>query len=346
MLSYLHTLMTGDNGENWDEVSRIWEGLKLVNFSTKHGCMIPDHIPSVDALKKAFVGEWRPDCGMSFVDWLGGYLAAWAWAIYGCRSRVDIRSLKFSTSHHFSKDQKWASTDFKGGRNKLHEKKAGSRAWAMWLICLCPGGIHKGFPKGFEKHFDKLGNPTKKANFCTCCPLNVIGLKKKLMRRGLKLRIWAKWAFKHRDFGVRNHGDVAELAIDFFTAQEALDDNKRYDPHAGRRACARWLQEVHAPYHEGFELHGDLYCSWVNYQPNCMKSNFCRRTQSKDPNVATAPLRRFAWLVGRGARAKTKGMDLGSKLMLGLLESNGQALLAQQIVERHQQTEDDMKVES
>ena len=159
------------------------------------------------------------------------------------------------------------------------------------------------------------------------------------MRKGSRLRIWAKWAQKKREFGVRNIGDIAELAIDFFAAQGCLDDNRRYDPDAGRRGCARWLQEVHAPYHEGFELHGDLYCSWIHYQPNCMKSNFCRRTQSKDPSVATAALRRFAWFVGRGSRSKTKGLDLGSKLMVGLLESNGQALLAQQIVERHQQTE-------
>ena len=78
-----------------------------------------------------------------------------------------------------------------------------------------------------------------------------------------------------------------------------------------------------------------LYDVWVNYQPNCQKSNFSRRTQSRDPHTATAALRRFAYMLGRGARARVQGLDLGTKLMIGLLESNGQAMLAQSIVAQH-----------
>ena len=84
---------------------------------------------------------------------------------------------------------------------------------------------------------------------------------------------------------------------------------------------------------------------WVCYQPNCAKSSFARRTQSRDPHVATAALRRFAYLLGRGPRARVQGLDLSTKLMLGLLESNGQALLAQQIVEQHRQHGDDHKTD-
>ena len=340
-LSYLHTLMTGDNGENWDEVSQVWDALKEVNFPTKHGTMIPEHIPSVGALKKAFTTEWTPACGMTFIRWLTGFLSGWTWGVYGCRSRADVRSIKNSTKHQFSKDQSWARTEFKGGRNKLHEKKSGTRPWSIWYLCLCPGGVHKGVPKNWEKCINpKTQNPAERPPFCTVCPLNVLEVKRRLMKRKVKFRVFAKYAAKYKSFAVRNHGDIAEFAIDWFGAQDALDDGKRYEPHAGRRALARWLQEVHAPYHEGFELHGDLYDSWINYQPNCMKSNFCRREQSKDPHVATAALRRFAWLVGRGARSQTRGLELSSKLMVGLLESNGQALLAQQIVERHNQTEE------
>ena len=53
-------------------------------------------------------------------------------------------------------------------------------------------------------------------------------------------------------------------------------------------------------------------------------------------------------MCGRGPRARTKGLDLGAKLMVGFLESNGQAMLAQQIVAQHKQVhgdEDDMKDE-
>ena len=82
---------------------------------------------------------------------------------------------------------------------------------------------------------------------------------------------------------------------------------------------------------------------WIEYQPNCQKSHFSRRTQSRDPHVATAALRRFAYLLGRGPRAKVRGLDLSAKLMLGLLESNGQALLAQQIVTQHRQRNGDEK---
>lgn len=346
-LSYLHTLMTGFNGENWDDVSQVWDGLKERNFPTKHGTMIPEHIPSIPAMKKAFNREWHPSCGMPYTLWLTGFLSAWAWAVYGCRSRSDMKSIKTSETHHFSKDQKWACTDFKGGRNKLHEKKAGTRPWSIWYICLCPGGVHRAPPKRFEKCIDpKTGNPTMRPRFCTVCPLNVLEIKRRLMKKGIKFRVFAKYAVKYKSFAVRNHGDIPAMAIDWFAAQDALDDNKRYDSHAGRRACARWLQEVHAPYHEGFELHGDLYDSWINYQPNCMKSNFCRRQQSKDPHVATAALRRFAFMLGRGARAEKKGMDLGTKLMLGLLESNGQALLAEQIVQRHNQVNGEEKTQT
>ena len=43
------------------------------------------------------------------------------------------------------------------------------------------------------------------------------------------------------------------------------------------------------------------------------------------------------YLCGRGPRARVKDLDLGAKLMVGFLESNGQALLAQQIVCQHKQ---------
>ena len=337
-ISYLHTLCTGDNGQNWEEVSQVWESIKKKSYPNKLGTMIPTHVPSIDAIKTAFSREWIPSCGLSLALWINGLLAAWAWAVYGCRPRVDMSSLKKSDKHVLSKDQRWGLTEFLGGRNKLHEKKSGTRPWSMWYVCLCPGGIHKDPPREFFKTFGKYGNPSEKPKFCTICPLNALKLKIQLTKKGLKMHLFSQWATKYKCFAKRNHGSMADVAIDWFEAQGALDDNTRYCTNSGRRACARWLQETHAPYHEGFEIHGDLYGTWINYQPNCMKSNFCRREQSRDPHVATAPLRRFAYMIGRGYRVKEKGLDLSTKLMLGLLESNGQALLAQSIVERHKQT--------
>ena len=51
------------------------------------------------------------------------------------------------------------------------------------------------------------------------------------------------------------------------------------------------------------------------------------------------------YLCGRGPRARVKDLDLGSKLMVGFLESNGQALLAQQIVAAHKLQHGDDKDE-
>ena len=50
-------------------------------------------------------------------------------------------------------------------------------------------------------------------------------------------------------------------------------------------------------------------------------------------------------MLGRGPQARVRGLDLSSKLMVGFLESNGQALLAQQIVGQHRNQDDDMKVD-
>ena len=202
-----------------------------------------------------------------------------------------------------------------------------------------------------------------------------------------------------------NWGDPAKLAIDFFSYQSTLPDGVRFNHNAGRRSLAAWLDSAHAPYHEGFELHGDLFKVWrVNYQPSVARSDFCEREQSLDPrvqgptsiysrihcsyiyrkfsynyiqshykdlptHVATAALRRFQQMLGRGMHAdidvqgeismpvnrnitvltqhlfrKSRRncnimpvfparLDLPSALMVRFLESQGQALLAQETVE-------------
>lgn len=348
-LSYLHSLVTGDDGTNWEDVSQIWESLDPQRYkANKLATRLPTHIPSVAALKRAFLRDWVPGCEMSFADWLSGYLSGWSWGIFGCRPNIDIGSLKQSSQTTISHPQSWACTEFEGGRNKLHGQKRGGRPWAQYYICLCPGGVHKQLPAEFGKCLDKAGNPTEPIHFPTYCPLNVLALKDQLTRG--PLRIFAKWTGGSREFGQRNHGSIPDLANRWFAAQGAQEDNTPYSSNAGRRSCARWLQETHTPYHEGFEVHGDLYDVWINYQPNCQKSNFARRTQSRDPHVATAALRRFAYLLGRGPRARVRNLDLSTKLMLGFLESNGQALLAQQIVEQHRQQsssqDDDMKIDT
>ena len=310
-------------------------------FTAKLASRVPVHIASSSALKRGFLRDWVKGNGMSLVLWLSGFLAAWSWCICGARPGCDLDSVKKSTDHTLSPDQGWACTEFVGGRNKLHGNLRGTRPWAQYYTCLCPGGVHKHVPAGFHLSLDRNGNPTRPVRFPTQCPINVLALKESLMAPDLPLRLFAKWGTKSGRYCSRNHGDVTMLANAWFAAQGALDDNHPYDSNSGRRALAGWLQVTHTPYHEGFEIHSDLYDVWINYQPNCQKSNFSRRTQSRDPHVASAALRRFAYLLGRGPQARVRGLDLSSKLMVGLLESNGQALLAQQIVAQHKQVNGD-----
>ena len=89
---------------------------------------------------------------------------------------------------------------------------------------------------------------------------------------------------------------------------------------------------------EGHEIHGDLPEVWVTYQPTVPRTSFARRTQSLDPLIATAALRRFARYIGRGARAVAPaGLSLEASMMLAFMESQGQALLAQRVMDEHTQ---------
>ena len=194
-------------------------------------------------------------CGMSFARWMTGLLAAWAWAVSGGRTSCDLTSVKKSEDHTLSPDQGWACTEFVGGRNKLHGNKRGTRSWAMYYCCLCPGGVHKGAPANLA--LDEHGNPVGPLNFPTYCPLNCLAIKKSLSAGAL--HVFSKWASAQLRFGKKNHGDVTGLANEWFRAQNALEENRPYDSNSGRRALAGWLQETHTPYHEGFEVHADLY---------------------------------------------------------------------------------------
>ena len=262
-------------------------------YTTKKASRVPTHIASKGALRKAFTKNWVRDSGMTLIRWMTALLSAWSWTVAGCRPQCDIKSLKDSEDHTLCPDQGWACTEFVGGRNKLHGNKRGTRPWAQYYICMCPGGVHKPVRATFFRRMRKDGNPYGDPTFPTCCPLNCLEVKRQ-MSYPKPLRLFSKWTTKKRRFG-SNHGDVVGLANEWFAVQGALEDDRPYDSNSGRRALAGWLEATHTPYHEGFEINGDLYDVWVNYQPNCQKSNFARRTQSRDPHVATAAYRRFAY---------------------------------------------------
>ena len=226
------------------------------DFTLKKASRVPDHIASHQALKKAFTTEWNEDCGLSLMEWMTGALCAWTWCICGARPGCDIDSVKKSEDHTISVDQGWACTEFVGGRNKLHGNKRGSRPWAQYYICLCPGGVHDPAPDGFYATIQNDGNSRFQPNFCTICPLNWLVVKQARMAPE-PLRLFAKWTTKRKRFG-ENHGKVIKIANRWFRAQGADEGGMDYQSNSGRRALAGWLQKTHAPYHEGFEVHADL----------------------------------------------------------------------------------------
>ena len=153
-----------------------------------------------------------------------------------------------------------------------------------------------------------------------------------------EMRVFSKWVKTRKGYG-SNVGLPVKHAMEWLALQgvEPPEDCS-FDTNGGRTALAAWLDETHAPYHEGFEIHGDLFEVWSeHYQPGLASSSFARRTQSPDPRTATAALRRLAVYFGRDRRAVVQNLDLSAQLMVGFLNSQGQALLAQNIVQRYQQ---------
>ena len=75
---------------------------------------------------------------------------------------------------------------------------------------------------------------------------------------------------------------------------------------------------LHVPYHEGFQVHGDGQDVWRGYQPGLPESQYAVRTQTTNPRLATAALKRFQHYCGRGLRANVQAIarvDLSSLLL-------------------------------
>ena len=101
-------------------------------------------------------------------------------------------------------------------------------------------------------------------------------------------QMYKKWLTSDRRggrFGCNNVGKCTDVANEWFKCQ-GVGGEKPYSSNGGRNSLARWLSEVDAQYHEGFEIHGDLYEVWSeNYQPDCDNhTGFRRRTQSNHPD--------------------------------------------------------------
>ena len=77
--------------------------------------------------------------------------------------------------------------------------------------------------------------------------------------------------------------------------------------------------------------------AWKGYQPSVPDSKYTVRTQSADPVIASAALRRLQMYMQRGPRVQQRpNMSLAEKLMMRFMESQGQALAADEVVRQHQ----------
>ena len=301
-MAHAWELTGGLPGGNYPGVKGVWSIVRSGKTADQKHHVIPQRIPTVEELHRAFNKEWSTSSPMSLVTFCQGLLAAYDLFIFGLRSTEDVKRVKKSVTHHHHWTNGWQATEFKGGRAKLCGTKKGTRPWRIWRTCHCPGKHHVRPPPTFFAEIRKDGNPRCAVKWCTVCPVAAVEFIFSLQADSTK-RCYAKWLDSGR-MGASNIGDVPAVAINWFVNQGAVTDANRYDRNAGRKSLGRWCGSLHVPYPESFQIHGDLPDTWASYQDDLPKSSFNHRRQSRDPKIATKGLRRFANYLGRGRKLK------------------------------------------
>ena len=328
--SYAYFLKTGNKGENFKEVTKMWKS--MTKFPKAKRPLLPDRVPTPKQLKTCLTTPWNDTNGMPLVDWSVGLLGFWDWAVCGWRHNADIeKKLKKSTQHVIEDDGGHFWTQM-ASRSKLPGKKRGTRPWKVHRLCFCPGGKHVHPPDVFNSHLDDVGNlkdgpPT----WHTTCPVaawQVIdclqagaGISKK------ERKLYKKWTpkTKYTDAGVKtvNIPDVIERANEFMVAQGA-NVEEHFPTNSGRKSLAAWLGELQIPYEESHEIHGDTFKVWKkNYQHNCLNPGKFgeRRTQSPMPELALKAFRKLRSWCGV-AKMKHK-LERSERLNYAMLKMQG-----------------------
>ena len=291
MLSYSFYLMTGESEANWPEVAAQWKSFAFETLPRTVRSLKAVRIPTAENLKTAFTAPWTLQHRWPLVKFVTGALAAYDYFVFGLRPRVDMDKVKKSTIHCINVNERYGYTVMKGGRSKLHAQKAGTRPWSVWRVCFCNQRQHISPPTDLE--LDQDGNPPQEPVWNTCCPLAMMEFLENLQGTS-RWKPYVKWN-SSGTVSRQNHGDVPLLANQWLHHQVALP---LFDQNSGRKALARWLEELSIPYEVGFQIHGDLPSTWrTSYQPSIPRTNFPNRSQSNDPDEATEALRAFAkWL--------------------------------------------------
>ena len=315
-LSYAYQIQGGEPGKNFKTLAGVWMVMQKEKMKPQQHFVVPTKIPRPEDLRFAFTKPWGKQSDISLVEYSRGLVAAWAWGVNGARSREDMNRIKNASMHGFNEIEGHGFSGFKGGRSKLCMQKAGTRPWRLWYVCMCPNGRHISVPRDVEYALTKEGNPHEdlyEVNWCTSCPVNALefvlraqwnvydGSDVASMKTWSYAKVFRKWN-KKGGYGKTSIGDPVQEAFKWFKNQ-GLAAN--WDKNAGRKSLARWLHKLQIPYHEGFQIHGDLEQVWGGYyQKKLPKSGYGERRQSNDPDTATRALRRFATWCNRGVPVK------------------------------------------
>ena len=326
-LSYAHFLRTGIVSRNWKEVKNTWATF-LGNFGEVVQPTMPEHVPTPEQLKHAFMRPWSEETGMPLTVWSVGLVAAWDWAVAGLRSKTDMDKVKTSTDHDVNGVQGYCSTGFVDGRSKLCGRKRGSRAWRVWRVCLCDQGKHRNVPE--DVLIDKAGNPEEEVTWTTYCPVACVQLT--LILKKSKPRVYPKW-LKSGSYRSHNVKDPVELANQWFGVQQT-DRAEPFSTNSGRKSLARWLSRTKTIYEQGFQIHGDLFAVWSeSYQPDCENpTGFDRRTQSNSPDHCLEAYKKLRKLFGVKVPSQ-KPLNRQEKLMLLVAQGLGKGAEAQKLID-------------
>ena len=301
--SYFYHLETGIPGKNWPELPGVVGSVK-VQPRAKKNSVKPDHVPAAEDMVKAFTTEWSPNPNFSLMEFMIACLCTWDSHILGSRPNCDLKKIKDSTEHWFDVKNRCWSTSFVDGRSKLALQKAGTRPWRAWRICLCPDGKHVEPPEDFEHSFDVNGNTHLDiSGFCTTCPLFIGQVLKRSQPEG-QFRCYRQYinSQSRKDHGrspwsEENYDEIQVEAIKWLAHQGVTPVSR----NSGRKTVAKISDKTKAPYHELVPIVGDGEGVWrKNYQPGLLPSGGYKiRTQSTNPDLATAFLKRFRTLCGR-----------------------------------------------
>ena len=352
MLSYAYQLKGHGPKTNWPSIPGVWDVVNEKKCADQKNFVLPTRIPRADQLKAAFTGKgWSPELGVSLLNWSRGCLLAWCWGVLGARSEEDLKRIKDGDAHGSNAREGWAWSKFHNGRCKLPGKKANTRPWRAWFVCLCKGGKHVPVQADIEYYMDANGNATVPVTYQTGCPVACHELVVRCHWRdnfGLPgqdeakthVRIFNSWT-KGKKFSGQGNGptDLVALAFEWLKLQGV---EETFDRNAGRKALSQWCHKLRIPYHESVQIHGDTESVWGgSYQKRMPPSGYKERRQSNVASVATMALRKFALILCKRGLAWKPDLTRPERFIHAFLEAKGEKERAYRIAHDLPSEDDD-----